>query len=775
MKNILLIVLINLFVISLNAQNFTISGYVKDTLSGEAMIGATVYDLNSHKGTTANEFGFYSLTLPQGNVQIQVSYVGYASKNKAFSLQENTIVDFKLNVQSMNEVVVTAKEIVTIPKERIGVNSLTIKQIEQIPTLLGETDVLKALTMMPGISGGQEGTSGVVVRGGSPDQNLLLLDGATVYNNSHLFGFLSVFNPGAIKNVNLIKGGFPAEYGGRLSSVIDVSMKDGNMKKKNTEFSLGTISSWFLTEGPIKKDTSSYMFSARSSWMGLFLLPTWIDYQTGEEGQYLSYWMYDLNGKLNFKLSDKDRLYVSVFHGNDAFPTRSKEDGNRYLYNMKWGNTQGNIRYTHIFQPKFFGNFTYHFNQYRYDILAEAWDSSSTNKPIVSLNNNSQILDHTVKGRFDWLPNEKHKIRFGFEGKAVRFKPNYITEIIEDEVTKGINEPIDVTSTAVFVQDDYQIHPLINLNAGVRWANYWTQGTNYNFIEPRFKLTFTQEHQAWQINYSQMNQALHLLSNNGGGLPTDLWVPATALTPPQNAEQFGIGYSRNFRDNQFEFTTEAYYKTFSNLIDYSTGGYSFFYNRNWEESIERNGIGEAYGLELFLQKKQGKWNGWIGYTLSWNNRQFENINDGEWFPYRFDRRHDFELTLNYQHNEDWRFATNFVYSTGIAVTMPEAVQTPFFDGGNEFEYIFTKRNNQRFPAYHRLDLSATKQFTTKRGNETEFSFGMYNTYGRRNPFYLSYFMDYERNDRTWTGAARPVIYGNTLFTFLPFVSYKVKF
>ncbi len=778
MKNIFLIICICLFINTLNAQSFTVSGYVKDTLSGETLIGATVYDLNTGKGTAVNEFGFYNLILEKGEVALQVSYVGYITKNKRFVLNQNTTLDVALDLKSLDEIVVTDKNIIAIPKERIGVNSLTIKQIENLPTLLGETDVLKALTMMPGISGGTEGTAGVVVRGGSPDQNLLLLDGATVYNNAHLFGFLSVFNPGAIKNVTLTKGGFPAEYGGRLSSVIDVSMKDGDMQKKHTEFSLGTISSWILTEGPIKKDTSSYMFSARTSWLGAFFLPLWINYKTSTEGEYYNYWMYDLNGKLNFKLSDKGRLYFSGFHGNDAFTTRTKETDYRYSYNTKWGNTQGNIRYTHIFQPKFFGNFTYHFNQYKYDIATEAFENSdSTNKPIVSLTNKSQIIDHTIKGRFDWLPNEKHHVRFGVEAKALYFKPNYITQTIEDVKTEGRNKPINATSAAVFMQDDYQIHEFLNLNVGLRYARYFTQGKAYNFFEPRLKLTFTQEKQAWQINYTQMNQALHLLTNNGGGLPTDLWVPATALTPPQNAQQFGVGYSRNFMKNQLEFTTEAYYKSFTNLIDYQNASISSFStNDNWEDVIERDGIGEAYGLEFFLQKKQGKWNGWAGYTLSWNNRQFKNINDGEWFPYRYDRRHDFELTLNYQLNEDWRLATNFVYSTGIAVTLPEALQTPFFEGGRELTYIVTKRNNQRFPAYHRLDLSATKQFVTKRGNDAEFSFGMYNSYGKRNPFYMLFFVDIENFGMpNYTGAVRPVIYGESIFTFLPFVSYKVAF
>lgn len=771
MKKYILLLQLSLITKILIAQTITLSGFVKDINSGEPLINATVFDKNENKGTLTNEYGYFMFTVSKKKQNLSISYVGYKTQNLTLSAQKDTTLSILLAYNSLDEIVVTEKTAVSVPKERIGIHHLSIQQIKNIPTLLGESDVLKALTMMPGVSSGQEGTAGVIVRGGSPDQNLTLLDGATVYNNAHLLGFLSVFNPGAVKNVTLIKGGFPAEYGGRLSSIIDVGMKEGNLQKKQTELTLGTISSWIVTEGPIKKDTISYMLSARNSWLGLFALPQWFNYKNSSSAQYTNYWMYDLNGKINFKLSPTDNLYISGFHGYDIFQNRDKDQNELTKIDIGWGNTQANLRYSKIVKPNLFANLTYHFNQYKYDIILDYEENDTS---LVTQINTSSILDHTINGKLTWIPLANLHLKLGGELKKYSFSPSHITQVIENVETKGTNQVLPFISHAMFVENNIDFRQKLNINLGLRWSGFYQEQTTFQRLEPRLSLNYIQPHQAWQFNLTRMYQPIHLLSVSNSGLPTDIWLPSTANITPQRADQIGIGYARNILDNTIELTTEVYFKRMSNLIDFKTNSSSFFAtNQDLESLVVTDGIGRAYGWEFFLQKKEGRFNGWLGYTLSWNNRRFSTINNNEWYPFRYDRRHDLEMVANYKLTPTWSLSSNFVYATGIAVSLPDALQNNYFNPQHRPDYIITSRNNQRFPAYHRLDLSAKKEYETKNGRKATLSFGIYNAYGRRNPYYLNFFVS--QNPDSTVGGFKSSIYGEAVFTFLPFINYNIKF
>lgn len=757
------------------AQNHTISGYISDINSGEPLINATIYESKNAKGTVTNEYGFFSLTLPKGNVKINISYVGFQTKVDSFYLSKNQEKNYGLDNALMEEVVIsTSKNDHVSNRLQISSINLPIKQIEALPMLAGETDILKALALTPGVSTGTEGSTGLLVRGGTPDQNLILLDGATVYNASHLFGFLSVFNTDAINNVELIKGGFPARYGGRLSSVLDITMKEGNRKEKSGAFSIGLLSSKILYESPLGEN-ASYLLSARASYLGLFALPTRIAYRNGNADQYINYNLFDINAKINYQFKDKSQLYWSVYTGNDFFITESGTRIENNQLNLNWGNITSSLRYQKAFSPKLFGQAMLNYTRYHHD-LGVIYE---LNIPALDITERSEIVaksnvqDISAKFRFDYLPTANHAIKFGGEAIRHRFAPTIFSIDIEDSTQQNyIPNIIWNTELAAFVEDEMTITDNFKINVGLRYSALKTASRWYGGFEPRLAAHYQLEND-WSIKagYSVMRQYIHLLSNNGVGVPNDIWVPVTDKIPPQTSQQLAVGLTKYLRKWNVETSIEAYYKKSNQLIDYEQGtNFLFDFSSNWEDIVETNGNGEAYGLELFLHKKTGRFNGWLGYTLAWNNRQFDNINNGNWYPAKYDRRHDFEVTGSYELNKKWNISATFVYNTGAAITLPVArYETP--NSGRVL--IYNARNAHRMPDYHRLDIG----LNYRPKENVSWNFSVYNAYNRRNPYYLQLqnFYDFDNG----IDAAPTRIYSQltqrSLFPIIPSVSYSRTF
>ncbi|MDD3686688.1 MAG: TonB-dependent receptor [Bacteroidales bacterium] len=772
---------------SLLAQKYTISGYVEDLRSGEKIYSANVYDLKTKQGTTTNEYGFFSLTLNSDSVDLSVSFVGYA----AFTTRLMLNSDMKLNIQldptiQLAEVVVYDKRSDEMVKStQMSMIEMPVHQIKALPVLLGEADVLKSLQLMPGVQSGSEGTSGLYVRGGGPDQNLILLDGVPVYNASHLFGFFSVFNADAISSVKLIKGGFPARYGGRLSSVIDIRMKEGNMKEFHGEGSIGNVSSKFTFEGPIINDKSSFIISARRTYIDVLAAPIIqaINSAAGGGGKLRAgYYFYDANAKVNYKFSDKDRLYVSFYAGRDKAYTRTKQS---YVYNdttnteetnfeLFWGNITGSLRWNHVFTNKLFANITAVYSKYEFDTRQQYIQIRGDNKEnefrfdyISGIENVGGSID------FDYSPVPKHTIKFGTNYLYHTFSPGVSTYKITEggqSISQDFgNNNIYASEFYGYAEDSWDVSGLVKLNFGGHYSGFYVQERFYNSFQPRVSLrVLLNDKMSVKAAYSHMSQYIHLLTNATIGLPTDLWLPSTDSVLPEHSKQAAIGFAYNINNN-WDLSIEGYYKTMDNLIEYKEGASFFQLSQNWESKLEI-GSGYSYGAEVLLRKNFGKLTGWVGYTLSWSWREFENINFGEPFPYKYDRRHDASLVLMYELNDNIDFGMTWVYGTGNAVTLGVARYAGMFgeywDGYSYFPEIeyYNGRNSYRTPAYHRLDVSANFKKKTKWGERT-WSVGLYNAYSRQNPFYL--YFGYEGNKR--------VLKQVSLFPIIPSVRYAFKF
>jgi hypothetical protein len=732
-------------------NRFTISGYVRDGATGESLPGVAVVHPASGQGTTTNTYGFYSLTLvaSSDSVRLLVSALGFEKQRLAQKFDRSFTHDFRLKTSAAElagvEVVGSREEKIT-ESTRMGTINIPVAQLKLVPALFGETDVLKVLQLLPGVQAGGEGSSGLYVRGGSPDQNLLLLDGTPIYNASHLFGFFSVFNADAIKNVELIKGGFPARYGGRLSSVVDISMKEGNMQKLHGEGAIGLIASRFTLEGPIKKDTASFIFSARRTYIDILARPL-ILAQT--DGLTAGYYFYDLNGKLNWKLSSRDRLYLSGYMGYDEFYANDEspnDDGGYFKQKsaLGWGNRIGALRWNHVVNDRLFMNTTLTYTRYQFDVGSTQENRYKDNNgqqrdEKYSLNYLSNIQDISAKLDFDYVPNPNHYIRFG--GQAIRhqFRPGALQS--DDSVDPTQNQArgrrIGASEASVYVEDDMKLTDRLKVNVGLRVNSFLVDSKLYPSVEPRMSGRFLLT-EAWALkaSYARTTQFVHLLTNSGIGLPTDLWVPATAKTKPQTAQQFSVGAARNLRfgGEDFELSLETYYKPMQNLIEFREGAdFVGTTDDNYESKIT-SGQGWAYGAELFLQKKTGKTTGWIGYTLAWNNRRFPELNQGQLYPYKYDRRHDFKLVVIHEFSPTLTLSGTFVYGTGNAVTLSQGRYALGPSSGPPFEDYGT-RNSYRMAAYHRLDLdlSHTKK---KRWGEVVNSFSVYNAYNRKNPYFI---------------------------------------
>lgn len=771
-KTILFALLLMNATIWAQQEKFTISGYIEDAGSGEKLIEANVFDDVSVSGTVSNLYGFYSITLPKDSVKISFSYIGYNTQSFELYLDQDITMDVILGENNALETVtVTAEAASEKIEEQTQMSRIDVPvaQIKKIPALLGEVDVMKALQLLPGVQSGGEGTSGLYVRGGSPDQNLVLLDGVPVYNVSHLFGFFSVFNADAIRNVTLTKGGFPARYGGRLSSVLDINMKEGNDKEFHGEGSIGLIASKLTLEGPIIKDKTSFIISGRRTYADLLARPF---IKKNADGNVGGYYFYDVNAKVNHKFNNKHRLYLSSYLGQDVFYLDVKDGDFNLESGFDWGNITSALRWNYMINNKLFANTTATFSRYQFDLNTKNTDTFDDESTSFAANYISNIRDIAGKIDFDYMPNPDHYIRFGINAINHEFKPGALQYEISDGDDFNIDTMIGTQNTSAweyytYIEDDMKFGKNFSVNAGFHLSAFSVNKKTYAAPQARLGMRYLLPKDfALKGSYSMMTQYIHLLTNEGVGLPTDLWVPSTEKIKPQRSWQAALGLAKTF-GTDYEISVEGYYKQMDNLLSYKEGA-SFLSFNDWQEKVEQ-GEGKSYGAELFVQKKKGKTTGWVGYTLSWNKRKFENINSGEEYPFKYDRRHDLSVVVSHEFSKRISLSGTWVYGTGNSITLNEAryyTYNPDEDGFGIIQDgtvgVPSSKNNYRMKSYHRMDIGVNFTKQKKRYQRT-FSLGVYNTYNRRNPFFIYY--------DTGRESFRQV----SIFPLIPYFTYSFKF
>ena len=752
---------------------FTVSGVVKSKKNGETLIGASIRVLKGTAGTTSNDYGFFSLSLPQGKYELEVSAVGLQPSVTTIDLSKNITLNVQLaeeTQQTLEEVKVTAspRSGRSLTSTQMGVERLSMKETKNIPVLMGERDVLKTIQLLPGIKSAGEGSSGFFVRGGAADQNLILLDEAPVYNASHMLGFFSTFNSDAIKDINVYKGGMPAQYGGRLSSVLDIKMNDGNNQEYDVAGSVGLISAKLNVEGPIQKDKSSFLVSGRRTYIDLFLKASG-DSAVNQNTLYF----YDLNAKMNYTLGEKDKLFVSGYFGRDKL-------GVGETFSLNWGNATGTLRWNHIFNSKLFSNTSLVFSNYDYKISIR---SGSNDFEVFS-----QIRDWNIKEELQWFASNKHTVRIGVNAIYHTMRPGEITATESSSINDNLLQKRYSWENAAYISDIWKMSEKFNLSYGVRATAFSIlgEGDFYNInangnvtdtlhykngevvktyfnLEPRVAASYQlNSSTSLKTSYVRNVQNLHLISNSTSSSPTDKWVASTNIIKPEVSDQVSLGYYKNLAGNKYELTVEAYYKTMQNQVDYRDGADVF--NNNAIETQLLFGKGRAYGIEWLLKKKAGRFNGWISYTLSKTERKIDGINNGEWYNARQDRTHDIAVVGSYQLNDKWTFSANWVYYTGDAITFPSGK----YKVDDQVVFYYTERNGYRMPSYHRLDLGATLQLKKKKHFSSELTFSLYNAYGRENAYTIN-FREAENNPDK-TEAVRVA-----LFKFVPSVSYNFKF
>ncbi|PKQ46002.1 TonB-dependent receptor [Confluentibacter flavum] len=777
----------NCFYLS-SQEKFTLSGTIFEVKSNETVIGVNLYFPEIELGTSSNEYGFFSITLPKGTYQLMISSIGYNTIIDTINLSNNITKNYSLeeNIETLNEIIITENiEKLDIKKPQMSVNSLTSNTIKNIPVVLGEADIIKAITLLPGVTNAGEGSSGFNVRGGAVDQNLILLDEATIYNSSHLFGFFSVFNPDAIKDLKLYKGGIPARYGGRVSSVLDIYQKDGNSKKFHANGGIGIVSSRLLIEGPLKKDKSSFLFGGRSSYAHLFL-PL---FDINNEAYF-----YDLNTKLSFKIDDKNNIYLSGYFGRDVFTIADS-------FENIYGNSILNLRWNHLFSNKLFTNLSLIYSDYYYDLKLN----------FVEFKWNSGIQNFNLKYDFKYYMNNKMKLEFGLNSIHYKFNPGKIEPTTS---TSGISpfKLIDkyAFENAVYLDSEYQLSDKLAVSFGLRLSSFLRLGQNeLNVYENDQPVVFNEDLQiyekanpigtenfkksdviksffnleprltfAYQLNnnssikasYNRMSQYLHLLSNTSSPTPLDVWTPSGKYIKPQLLDQYAIGYFKNFNNTDYSFEIESFYKTVKNRIDYIDGA-DLIANDAIEQVI-LNGSAKAYGLEVLFKKNEGRLNGWLAYTLSKSKQQTKGrtpdelgINYGSWYNTPHDKTHDISITVSYKYSEKWKLNANFLFQTGRPTTYPNSQY--IYNGVSVPN--FGPRNSNRLPSYNRLDISTTytPKPDKKEGWQSYWVFGIYNVYNRRNAASISF----GNNETTGINEATRL----SIFGIVPSISYNFKF
>lgn len=787
-KIFLFLFLLNLSVFS--QEKYTISGTVYDKNNNETLIGVSLYFPKLNSGITTNEYGFYSVTLPEGTYQVEVGYLGYSSITDTIILNQKITKNFKLSeeTESLDEIVIESNiEKLNVKTPQMSVNKLTSASIKQIPVVLGEADIIKSLILLPGVTSAGEGASGFNVRGGAADQNLILLDEAIVYNSSHLFGFFSVFNPDVIKDVRLFKGGIPSKYGGRLSSVLDIYQKEGNSNDFNLTGGIGLVSSRLLAEGPIEKEKSSFLIGGRASYAHLFLPLLDNDNKA---------YFYDLNSKINYRFDDRNNLFLSTYFGKDVF-------GINDSFVNKYGNSVVNLRWNHLYSDKLFSNLSVIYSDYFYGLILDfvgfEWDSGITN--------------FNLKYDFKHYINNTFKLSYGMSSIYSKFNPGKIVPNREDSgiIAEKLTDKY-ANEFAAYIDAEHNISDQLRLQYGIRFSNFTRLGqdelnvykdnmpvlydnefkkytsaeavgtdsfersdviSNFNNLEPRLSISYTLNDQtSIKASYNRMAQYLHLLTNTSSPTPLDVWAPSGKYIKPQLLDQFAIGYFKTLNEGDYSIETEAFYKKIQNRIDYING--ANLVANNEIETVILNGKARAYGLEILFKKNEGKLKGWLAYTLSKSEQltagrtPYEpGINSGEWYNTPYDKTHDISINASYELNKIWKFNSNFVFQTGQPTNYP--VGQYEVQGLNVPIYNDNRRNSDRLPTYHRLDISATlkPEKNNKRKWQAEWVFGIYNLYGRQNAASVNFIQNIEtfRNEAVQT----------SIFGMVPSVTYNFKF
>ena len=767
---------------AVSAQDrLTVSGTVTDADNGETLIGATVYVPELSTGTTTNEYGFYSVTLPPGDsVTLQFSYVGFQPASRRVSLSADLTLNIELSTGiQLEEVVVKANSFEEqLQSTEMSVEAITTREVKFIPVLLGESDIIKAIQLKPGIPSGSEGTTGLYVRGGASDQNLIVLDEAIVYNANHLFGFFSTFNTDAVKDLKLYKGGFPAQYGGRLSSVIDVKLKEGNNKQLSGSGGLGLIASRLTLEGPIEKGKSSFIVSGRRTYFDL--ITRGINRANDDNEDYTpipDYFFYDLNTKINFQLGEKDRLFLSGYFGRDVFGFEDE----LFDFSFDWGNATGTVRWNHVFDPRLFANTTFTFSDYQYNITNEVTG--------FSFDLGSNIKDANLKSDFYYVVSPQHTLRFGANATYHYFTVGRLKAGSDDgEVSFSAGQNFDGVEMGMYIADEWEVTDRLSIHPGLRLSAFANDGGWYLGPEPRLATRYAvNDRLSFKASYSRMYQYLHLVSSSGVALPTDVWYPSTEKVKPQFSDQIAAGYSL-LLGKKFFLTNEFYYKWLGNQLDFVDGA-ELFANDNLEDEFAI-GRGYAYGMEVSIEKKEGKLTGWIGYTLALIRKgDFEpldpNATFGEgkgYFSPRYDRRHDLSIVLMWEINKRWTATAAWVYGSGDLYWLPPGRFTFQDVYGGSFEPVvpvYQERNNVRLAPYHRLDLGLICRFFPKWG-ESDLTINVINAYDRRNAFFLYLEPEFGTVQDPSTGlpfdvperiAAKQV----SLFPILPSITWNFKF
>lgn len=774
MKNyILSLLFISGAVVCSAQQKVTVGGVVKSKSNGETVIGASV-KVDTVAGTLSNEYGFYSLTVPAGHHTIEISSVGTQPSYITVNVTKDTTINVMLDGESKNldEVVITgATGGRSLSSAQTSVEKLTMKEIEHIPVLFGEKDVLKAIQLLPGIKSAGDGNSGMFVRGGAADQNLILLDEAPVYNASHLLGFFSTFNSDALKDITVYKGGMPAQYGGRLSSVLDIKMNDGNNQDFDVSGGVGLISAKLNIEGPLQKDKSSFLITGRRTYADMFL-------KLSDEYKDNSLYFYDLNAKVNYILGEKDRIYLSGYFGKDKLGASFGDDQG---FGLDWGNATATLRWNHIFNNNLFSNTSLIFSNYNYKV--------SIKTGAYDFNIFSKIQDLNLKEELQWFPNNRNTIRVGFNSIYHTIRPGEVSSGDESTLSSTALQKRYSWENAVYASNNWKAADKLNISYGLRLSAFTILGKGdfYN-VDPLGNVVDTMSYDngavvktyvnleprlsaSWQFNssssvkasYVRNTQNLHLISNSTASSPTDKWLASTNIIKPEISDQVSLGYYKNLSGNKYELTIEGYYKDMKNQIDYRDGA-NVYTSNNAIETELLYGIGRSYGLEFLMKKRTGRLTGWISYTLSKTERKIDGINNNDWYNARQDRTHDIAIVASYQASKKWILSANWVYYTGDAITFPAGK----YQVDGKTVYYYTNRNGYRMPDYHRLDLGATCKLKETKKWSHEVTFSLYNAYGRENA-YTIYFRD-NKDDPSKTEAVKVA-----LFKFIPSISYNFKF
>ena len=775
-RNLFLFLFFLLFCMESTAQNrrFTVSGNIADGTTGEDLIGATVYVEELKTGTATNAYGFYSISLPEGKYKFIVTYVGYQQDTQTIDLIKDIRLNIKLltKANEMGEVVISAeRRNANVSRTEMSVERISIQTLKRIPALMGEVDVIKAIQLLPGVQSTAEGSSGFSVRGGSHDQNLIILDEATVYNASHLMGFFSVFNNDAIKDVKLYKGDIPASFGGRLSSLLDVRTKDGNNQRFSATGGIGTISSRLTLEGPMFTDRLSYLVSGRRTYADVFLI-----FSKEEDLRNSILYFYDMNAKMNYRINDNNRLFFAAYLGRDKF-------GNAFS-GMDFGNQTATLRWNHLFSSKLFSNFTFIGSFYDYYLRTELTEQ-------IAMDWKSQLQDWGFKADFSYHLNPNNNIKFGYHSTYHVFIPGEGGGVGEQSIISHFVQPKEhALEHAGFVANENKIGEKFTVKYGLRYTlfqnvgngeqvykleNYavkdsatYAQGKIYHSNgrwEPRLGLLFEINNaNSVKASYSRTAQFIQLASNSAAGSPLDVWFQSTPNVKPQKCDQFAIGYFRNFKDDMFETSVELYYKEMKDVIDFRDHA-DLMGNTELEREL-RFGSGKAYGLELMIRKNEGKLNGWLSYTLSRARRTIEEINEGKEYRSPYDKPNTISIVLNYELSKQWIASANWVFANGTPVTFP----TGRFEIEGRYVPIYSGRNEYRYPAYHRLDLSATWSFkgNERRRYKSELNFSLYNAYGRHNPWTIMFRQERDDPDQSYA----EIVY---LFSFVPSITYNFTF